>query len=245
MSDSINSDRSGVPEDSGVPRDRAAGESGAGYDAGHADAAAGADADAGTDAGAVQPEAHQPDAVVPARSAATPRELADDHSVTLDDGTVVRWESWRLGEEVRDGKEVRVPVTAEGEQVAEYVRVGPEEAIATVQGAWDLDVVGMAVWWRRCRMAACSAGGKIGQSCRGQSRLAWISAATGTWSAQRGSQSTSSVGRGEARPVTVRTVASVGGISSSPEGRRCRMRSCSSWVARRVLEFGWSVRRGC
>lgn len=142
MSDSINSDRSGVPEDSGVPRDRAAGESGAGYDAGHADAAAGADAGAGTDAGAVQPEAHQPDAVVPARSAATPRELADDHSVTLDDGTVVRWESWRLGEEVRDGKEVRVPVTAEGEQVAEYVRVGPEEAIATVQGAWDLDVVG-------------------------------------------------------------------------------------------------------
>src|SRR5699024_1141525 len=110
MSDSINSDRSGVPEDSGVPRDRAAGEAGAGCGAGHAEAAAGADA--GTDAGTVQPEAHQPDAVVPARSAATPRELADDHSVTLDDGTVVRWESWRLGEEVRDGKEVRVPVTA-------------------------------------------------------------------------------------------------------------------------------------
>lgn len=70
------------------------------------------------------------------------REIDDSHAATLDDGTVVHWESWRLGEEVKDGDEVRIPVTAEGAEVAEYVRVGPEEAIATAQGAWDLDVVG-------------------------------------------------------------------------------------------------------
>lgn len=70
------------------------------------------------------------------------REIDESHAATLDDGTVVRWESWRLGEEVKDGDKVRIPVIAEGVEVAEYVRVGPEEAIASAQGAWDLDVVG-------------------------------------------------------------------------------------------------------
>ena len=70
------------------------------------------------------------------------REIDESHAATLDDGTVVRWESWRLGEEVKDGDKVRIPVVAEGAEVAEYVRVGPEEAIASAQGAWDLDVVG-------------------------------------------------------------------------------------------------------
>ena len=70
------------------------------------------------------------------------REIDESHAATLDDGTVVHWESWRLGDEVKNGHEVRIPVIAEGAEVAEYVRVGPEEAIATAQGAWDLDVVG-------------------------------------------------------------------------------------------------------
>ncbi|MFD5867805.1 hypothetical protein ACFWGD_04205 [Corynebacterium sp. NPDC060344] len=70
------------------------------------------------------------------------REIDESHAATLDDGTVVHWESWRLGDESKSGNEVRIPVTAEGAEVAEYVRVGPEEAIATAQGAWDLDVVG-------------------------------------------------------------------------------------------------------
>ena len=70
------------------------------------------------------------------------REIDESHAATLDDGTVVHWESWRLGDEVKNGDEVRIPVIAEGAEVAEYVRVGPEEAIATAQGAWDLDVVG-------------------------------------------------------------------------------------------------------
>ncbi|MDK8768754.1 hypothetical protein QP932_09635 [Corynebacterium freneyi] len=70
------------------------------------------------------------------------REIDESHAATLDDGTVVRWESWRLGEEIKDGDKVRIPVIAEGAEVAEYVRVGPEEAIASAQGAWDLDVVG-------------------------------------------------------------------------------------------------------
>lgn len=70
------------------------------------------------------------------------REIDESHAATLDDGTVVHWETWRLGEEIKDGDEVRIPVTAEGAEVAEYVRVGPEEAIASAQGAWDLDVVG-------------------------------------------------------------------------------------------------------
>lgn len=100
-----------------------------------AEPAAPADA-AGAEPAAQATQAEQP---TPARPM---REPAEDHSVTMDDGTVVRWESWSLGEESRNGKEVRVPVTAEGEQVAEYVRVGPEEAIATNEGPWDLDVVG-------------------------------------------------------------------------------------------------------
>ena len=70
------------------------------------------------------------------------REIDESHAAALDDGTVVHWESWRLGDEVKNGDEVRIPVIAEGAEVAEYVRVGPEEAIATAQGAWDLDVVG-------------------------------------------------------------------------------------------------------
>lgn len=70
------------------------------------------------------------------------RDIDESHAAKMNDGTVVRWESWRLGDEVKSGDEVRVPVTAEGAEVAEYVRIGPEEAIATAAGAWDLDVVG-------------------------------------------------------------------------------------------------------
>ncbi|WP_295626727.1 hypothetical protein [uncultured Corynebacterium sp.] len=84
------------------------------------------------DAGAARPVARP----------AAPREIDESHSITAEDGSIVRWESWRLGDEVKDGDEVRIPVTAEGAEVAEYVRVGPEEAIATAEGAWDLDVVG-------------------------------------------------------------------------------------------------------
>lgn len=79
---------------------------------------------------------------VPAEPAVPAREVDDSHAATMADGSVVRWESWRLGDEVKDGDEVRIPLLAEGAEVAEYVRVGPEEAIATAAGPWDLDVVG-------------------------------------------------------------------------------------------------------
>ncbi|MFC3849932.1 hypothetical protein ACFORJ_07110 [Corynebacterium hansenii] len=86
------------------------------------------------------PEA--PSAEAPAPAAPQLREIDESHAATMDDGSVVRWESWSLGEETKKGNEVRIPVIAEGAEVAEYVRIGPEEAIATAQGAWDLDVVG-------------------------------------------------------------------------------------------------------
>ena len=100
-----------------------------GESAASADAAASTDAVASTDSTA---EAASPQL----------REIDESHAAALDDGTVVHWESWRLGDETKHGDEVRIPVIAEGAEVAEYVRVGPEEAIATAQGAWDLDVVG-------------------------------------------------------------------------------------------------------
>lgn len=63
------------------------------------------------------------------------------YSVTMPDGTVVTWESWTLGPLRKDGDKSKNSVLRNGEHVAEYVRVGPEEAIGTESGVWDLDVL--------------------------------------------------------------------------------------------------------
>ncbi|WP_448852257.1 hypothetical protein [Corynebacterium sp. 335C] len=63
-----------------------------------------------------------------------------DRSVTLDDGTVVTWESWELGKPSHDGSRHVAPVLRDGEQVSEYVIVDDDEAIAAPGGVWRLDV---------------------------------------------------------------------------------------------------------
>ena len=63
-----------------------------------------------------------------------------DRSVTLDDGTVVTWESWELGKPRHDGSRHVAPVLRDGEQVFEYVIVDEDEAIAAAAGVWRLDV---------------------------------------------------------------------------------------------------------
>ncbi|MDO5731632.1 hypothetical protein [Corynebacterium sphenisci] len=61
------------------------------------------------------------------------------HSTRLDDGTVVSWQSWSLGERRDSGGREVTPILAEDREVAEYARVGGEESIATAEGAWALD----------------------------------------------------------------------------------------------------------
>lgn len=87
---------------------------------------------AGADAtGAAQPAEH---AAAPAPAEADP----GAHSTRLDDGTVVTWQSWSLGDRRGSGGRAVAPILAEDREVAEYARVGGEESIATAEGAWAL-----------------------------------------------------------------------------------------------------------
>lgn len=63
-----------------------------------------------------------------------------EHSATLDDGTVVTWESWQLGTPSHDGPTHHAPIERDGEEVSDYVVVDKEEAIAAPGGVWRLDV---------------------------------------------------------------------------------------------------------
>ncbi|MBV7295779.1 hypothetical protein KRX51_07605 [Corynebacterium sp. TAE3-ERU12] len=66
------------------------------------------------------------------------------NSVELDDGTVVSWESWTLGEQEKNGETVTAPILRDGTAVAEYVRVGKQEAINSGGESWDVDQVDKA-----------------------------------------------------------------------------------------------------
>lgn len=72
---------------------------------------------------------------------AQPEKQQKPNSVTMPDGTVVTWESWKLGPVRKDGNKSKNSILRDDTEVAEYVQVGPEEAIGTAKGVWDLDVL--------------------------------------------------------------------------------------------------------